>query len=286
MIEHPLAPFRRRDERGHGLSYFEVPKDTVLYRGDLNKDARLDAEPVLGFQGSVATFDWFGFSPADVAQYGPVHEYVVTRPFRILEINDDTTMTYLYDLAEREGKRQVKSALKRQFGYDTRTKSVGIRESNEAGDLVVVNFLMNVVFPQDNVGYGIDAMPTSHGGRFHPEICIRDPTSYTRWLGALEGQSIPVASPPRMQVKRRPRSSRKTPSGSASKTPSTASATRRRMQWSRSSSKPTAYLRFHSSSKKDYSPDVGKENEEENEYDPFAALVTERTSPLRKKGRS
>ena len=146
-----------------GLNYYIVPNDASLYRGDNNifRDGGIETHKIPD------KIYFFGANAEDVDQYGIVYEFTPDREYKLLALDDDTTMNVLYLNSSPE----IQTILTENYGYNSSTsKSTKKRDSVLAKDMKLSIYLCNKGYD----GYATNDMQTDTGD-FHKEIMICHP---------------------------------------------------------------------------------------------------------------
>jgi hypothetical protein len=93
-------------------------------------------------------------------EYGVIFEFVTTRVYKLLALDDKLTQTTLYNDAPED----IQIILESNYGFNT-----GIRNSVSEPDRIISDYICSLGYD----GYAINYMKTDNiGGTFHPELMI------------------------------------------------------------------------------------------------------------------
>lgn len=154
----------------NGILYYNFPSGYPLFKA--NK--LLNQGPVITLLPNVPYF--FGLknmNPEYISsyedEYGVIFEFVTTRPYKLLALDDKKTQEVIYSTAP----NNIKSILERNYGYNN-----GNRDSVSESDRILSDYLCKNGYE----GYAIHNMQTDMGGKFHDElmICNADGVQYVK----------------------------------------------------------------------------------------------------------
>lgn len=168
-----MESFRLHDtdpRTGITFSYFKIPKNTILYTGNLDFP-----DPV-----PYGNLSFFGFDIETAELYGPVYKFVTTAPEKVLALDDVRTKQMLDILADQEientepgdEKRiedllSAKRILRENYGLETNRRNSEPRQDWH----FVTEFLCKLNLGEYN-GYALNFMETAGGGHFHREVAF------------------------------------------------------------------------------------------------------------------
>ena len=144
-----------------GINYYVFPLNYPLFKA--NKI--LDRGSVVSLQPNRPYF--FGLKNTDPEyiedyerEYGVIFEFVTTRVYKLVALDDNVTQNTLYDSAP----ENIKVILEDNYGLNT-----GIRDSVSEPDRIISDYICSLGYD----GYAINYMKTDNiGGTFHPELMI------------------------------------------------------------------------------------------------------------------
>lgn len=147
------------------IKFTPVPINTSLFRGDSNNYNNLEQDILEG------KFKYFLNHPDDAVdeQYGVMHEFITTKNFLLIRLDDKDTQKYLYELAD----ENIQTIFKRNFGYDS-----NLRDTDREPDANMANFLCDLGYD----GYLTDTMKTEGDGSFHREIVLCNPIEKVEYV--------------------------------------------------------------------------------------------------------
>lgn len=154
--------------KGEPYDTYQIPAGTRLFKSYRDTLAKWSPDKVFPLTGPA----YFGFDEPNVSEnYGFAFAYKTTQPYKLLAIDSQNTLEYLWGLAA--DREDVRNTLTMCFGYHPdKPEKPQIRESNEGLDYVLVRFLCEPIFREKELhGYAGDYIATAGGGRFHPE-CV------------------------------------------------------------------------------------------------------------------
>ena len=148
----------------NGYSYYEIPANTLLYRGDTALYPHFQKPNVPAF---------FSTEPKFVKHYGILFRFITTAPMRLLVLDNHADYTKFYDSVP-EDKQTI---LRRQFGYES-----GLRDSAYVSDMNLVKYLCSIGmegFANDRMRVDDFAVVDPYQGEedmknrpFHPELAL------------------------------------------------------------------------------------------------------------------
>jgi hypothetical protein len=99
-------------------------------------------------------------------EYGVIFEFKLLTPYKLLALDDPTTLAKLYETSP----VNIQQILKSNYGFksDFLSTNFGKRFSVENSDKELARYLCKIGFQ----GYAIYKMETDFGGTFHPELLI------------------------------------------------------------------------------------------------------------------
>jgi hypothetical protein len=150
----------------NGYSYYEIPANTLLYRGDTALYPHFQKPNVPAF---------FSTEPKFVKHYGILFRFITTAPIKLLVLDNHADYTKFYDSVP-EDKQTI---LRRQFGYES-----GRRDSAYVSDMNLVKHLCSIGmegFANDRMRVDDFAVVDPYEGEediddrlFHPELALCD----------------------------------------------------------------------------------------------------------------
>lgn len=142
-----------------GLTYYVIPANTTLFRGDFPAN---NSNPLSHMNGPI----FFGESVDVACIYGLPFEYRTTNELQLLAL--DESMQTIYEIAANDNAVRdiIPPILKKNYGYPN-----GYRDSDDNADKILTEYICDRYG-----GYALDFMPTVGGGRFHREIVLCDKT--------------------------------------------------------------------------------------------------------------
>ena len=160
-MEVKLIP--TKDEKD-GMFYYIIPEGTKLYRGDTEFYLKLNDNSIKWEDiNNKPTF--FGILPESVETYGIVYEFITNREYKLLALDDPTTMELLF--------KKTNPEIQKILNYNYARSGDKTRKSVAKDDFKLSYFLCKNGYD----GYGINHMKTEAGGNFHSEVMICDPKS-------------------------------------------------------------------------------------------------------------
>ena len=143
------------------INYYVFPINYPLFKA--NKT--LDRGSVVSLNPNTPYF--FGLKNVDPQyiedyerEYGVIFEFITTRVYKLLALDDKLTQSTLYDAAPED----IKVILESNYGFTT-----GIRNSVSEPDRIISDYICSLGYD----GYAINYMKTDNiGGTFHPELMI------------------------------------------------------------------------------------------------------------------
>ena len=147
--------FNKYTDQNSGIIYYQIPENTILYRGDSNP--QFNPNQLL----NIPLF--FGLNNEDVEQYGVVYRYKTMVPLQLLAL--DGPNPYFFDNVP----ANIKTILNEQYGFNDSERR---RNSDNTKDKLLVTYICENRFS----GYANDRMNHNDPGRgdFHKEIVICD----------------------------------------------------------------------------------------------------------------
>ena len=143
-----------------GINYYIIPSNFYLFKGTTSTDNLKLAPGTLSFFGvSVEEPEYI----EDYEElYGIIFQYKTNREYKLLALDDERTMTKIYE----EAPGNIKRILEKNYGYNP----TGFRDSDGATDGILSQYLCGKGFQ----GYATNYMKTFAGGQLHPEFMICD----------------------------------------------------------------------------------------------------------------
>lgn len=147
-----------------GYSYYSIPENTILYRGDttLYPDFQLPKTPA-----------FFSTDPKFVKHYGILFRFITTAPMKLLILDNHADYTNFYNNAPKD----IQTILRRNYGHTS-----GLRDSAYVSDFKVVNYLCNLGmdgYANDRMNVDPFAVVDAYEGEedmenrlFHPEMAL------------------------------------------------------------------------------------------------------------------
>ena len=152
----------------NGYDYYEIPKGTLLYRGDTNLYPRFQVPDGPAF---------FSTAPMFVKHYGLLFTFETTMPLKLLALDTKVDYSLFYENAPAD----VRKILDRNYG-----RTSGQRETVYDQDYKLVNYLCSIGFDgyaNDRMDVTFDSVVDMYDGeeeeedrKFHPEMAICDTT--------------------------------------------------------------------------------------------------------------
>jgi hypothetical protein len=147
----------------NGIKYYILQPNFTLLK------ANKTAEPTT-FMPSIPSFfsikptvenneEYKEFIQSYEQEYGVVFEYVTTKEYKLVAIDDHVTLENIYNNAP----DNIKHILEQNYGYLN-----GKRDSSSDADRQFARYLCELGYD----GYATDKMPTISGGEFHVEILL------------------------------------------------------------------------------------------------------------------
>jgi len=153
-----MEPFGNKIEE-NGMSYYVLSPSQYLFKAT-KQAGILSLQP-----GQLSFFGVKNMSPGYIEdyeeEYGVIFEFVTTREYKLLALDDQATQEKLYETAP----PSIQDILERNYGFET-----GVRDSQSDPDRDLSMYLCK----QGYDGYAIQSMRTDMGGTFHPEFMICD----------------------------------------------------------------------------------------------------------------
>ena len=153
-----MEPFGNKIEE-NGMSYYVLTPSQYLFKAT-KQAGILSLQP-----GQLSFFGVKNMSPGYIEdyeeEYGVIFEFVTTREYKLLALDDQATQEKLYETAP----PSIQDILERNYGFET-----GVRDSQSDPDRDLSMYLCK----QGYDGYAIQSMRTDMGGTFHPEFMICD----------------------------------------------------------------------------------------------------------------
>lgn len=150
----------------NGYSYYEIPANTPLYRGDTALYPHFQKPNVPAFFSTEAKF---------VKHYGILFRFITTSPMKLLILDNHADYTKFYDSVSKD----KQTILRRQFGYES-----GLRDSAYVSDMNLVKYLCSIGmegFANDRMRVEAFAVVDEYEGEediddrlFHPELALCD----------------------------------------------------------------------------------------------------------------
>lgn len=154
-----LSVFDNKIEES-GISYYLFPVDYPLFKAH----SVLDKGPVMELRPNKPYFFGLKNTNEDYVEsyeneYGVIFEFITTRPYKLVALDDKPTQETLY----RDAPEDIKTILENNYGY-----SSNIRNSVGEKDKIFANYLCSLGYD----GYATNVMATDFGGKFHIELLI------------------------------------------------------------------------------------------------------------------
>jgi hypothetical protein len=150
VFDHPI------EEKG--IKYYVFPAGYPLFK------AKQTSAKATKFTNNFPSF--FGiknmsheYIEAYEEEYGIIFEYITTRKYKLLALDDKSTQTHLYTRAP----SNIQKILEDNYGYTN-----NIRNSVGEKDKEFANYLCSLGYD----GYATNVMSTDFGGKFHIELLI------------------------------------------------------------------------------------------------------------------
>ena len=177
--------------KGDGLTYYIVPANTLLFRGDIPKKENMSIEghtpvkdptqinyddPVAHVTGPV----FFAVNEDTARKYGIPFQFTTNKELHVLAL--DKSMNTIYEIVSKDtssineagmAKDIIPPILENNYGCKN-----GKRNSNNEKDKILTNYLCGK-YPS---GYALDYTNTDGEGKFHREIilCNKNDVSYDK----------------------------------------------------------------------------------------------------------
>jgi len=147
--------FNKYTDPNSGIIYYQIPENTILYRGDSNPQFNPNQ------LSNIPLF--FGLNNEDVEQYGVVYRYKTIVPLQLLAL-DGPNSVFFDNVPE-----NIQTILNEQYGFNDYERR---RNSDNIKDKLLVTYICENGFS----GYANDRMNHNDPGRgdFHKEIVICD----------------------------------------------------------------------------------------------------------------
>lgn len=150
----------------NGYSYYEIPANTILYRGDTSLYPHFQKPNVPAFFSTEEKF---------VKHYGILFRFITTAPMKLLVLDNHADYTNFYNNVPKD----KQTILRRQFGYES-----GLRDSAYVSDMNLVKYLCSIGmegFANDRMRVDSFAVVDAYEGEedmnnrpFHPELALCD----------------------------------------------------------------------------------------------------------------
>jgi hypothetical protein len=163
-----MNPFSNQIEE-NGMSYYILPQAQPLFKATKQPGILLLHPGQLSFFG-VKNMS-LGYIEDYEEEYGVIFEFITTRVYKLLALDDPSTQHQLYASAP----PLIQEILERNYGFET-----GIRDSQSGPDRELSMYLCSKGYD----GYAIQNMRTDMGGIFHPEFMICD-VSGIQYVGQI-----------------------------------------------------------------------------------------------------
>ena len=149
------------------MGFYILPKNSIIYRGD--NDIYRNKKNIRQLNGPT----FFGHSSEAVEKYGVVFSFTCDKEYKLLALDDYSTISKLYKGAPRD----IQTILKENYGYTENNEGEQRRNSVLEKDRMLVDYLCSLGYN----GYATDMMENvdSFIGDFHREIVLCDPSSLT-----------------------------------------------------------------------------------------------------------
>ena len=143
--------------------FYILPKDSIIYRGD----NAMYIKNIRQLNGPT----FFGHSSEAVDKYGVVFSFKCDKEYKLLALDDYSTISKLYKGAPPD----IQTILKENYGYTENNEGEQRRNSVVEKDRMLVNYLCSFGYH----GYATDMMENvdSFIGDFHREIVLCNPSS-------------------------------------------------------------------------------------------------------------
>jgi hypothetical protein len=155
-----MSVFNNKVEE-NGLKYYIIGENVGLFKATTDYDKKSGA--LILRPGRFYFFGIKDMSPAYIKayekQYGIIFEFVTTRQYKLLALDDSETRQKLYE----DVPKNIKQILRNNYGY-----SSGKRNSFNEPDGQLSEYLCSLGFE----GYAIHNMATDFGGTFNSELMI------------------------------------------------------------------------------------------------------------------
>ena len=158
--------------------FYILPKNSIIYRGD----NAIYRENIRELEEST----FFGHSSEAVDKYGVVFSFRCDKEYKLLALDDYSTISKLYNDAPPD----IQTILKENYGYTEDKGRKQRRNSVVEKDRMLVNYICSLGYH----GYATDMMENVESviGDFHREIVLCNPSSLI-----FNGQITPESEVPR-----------------------------------------------------------------------------------------
>lgn len=109
-------------------------------------------------------------------EYGVIFEFVTTKPYKLVALDDKNTQTTLYTNAP----QNIKTILENNYGYKT-----NLRDSVGEKDREFAIYLCSLGYD----GYATNVMSTNFGGKFHMELLLCNAANGIKFVKQITSQS-------------------------------------------------------------------------------------------------
>ena len=140
-----------------GVKYYIFPSGYKLFKANYSNEPTPFISGIPSFFGIKNTSS--EYIELYEEEYGIIFEFVTTKDYKLLALDDKDTQRFLYSTAP----DNIKRILKNNYGYET-----GLRDSDGDKDRELANYLCANGYE----GYATSKMPTPSGGFFHFELLI------------------------------------------------------------------------------------------------------------------
>jgi len=152
----------------HGYNYYDIPKGTIMYRGDTNSYPSFQVPNGPAF---------FSTEPKFVKHYGLVFTFEATAPLKLIALDNKGDYLTFYTNAPAD----IRKILDMNYG-----RTSGLRDTVYVQDYKLVNYLCGLGFDgyaNDRMDVTFDSVVDLYEGeeededrKFHPEMAICDTT--------------------------------------------------------------------------------------------------------------
>jgi len=161
--------FKEYKDPKNGLIYYNLPINSILYRGDNSIYDKINHRERIEFTDKSFTF--FAIDPYSAEEYGIVFEFKTRKEYNLVALDNSETIERLYQSAP----ANIQTILGKNYGYVGTTSADIIRNSESKQDKQLSKYLCDLGYD----GYATNTMATEMGGTFHKEVMICHPQNIT-----------------------------------------------------------------------------------------------------------